>query len=367
MDWLKNIKIPHLPTKESIRGLFKIKTISQAPSTGPVLACDFGRSKIVFLEVEKSSEGLKISKFQKISRPGGGVEKDIETLKTGFEKGSFQTSKVRVSMKGQGVVVRFVQFPQMKLQDLRSAIGFEIDQYIPFKAPEVVWDCCILDENVPLQSGTGMNVLLVAIKREELYSLIQIFQGANLTIELIDVDAFTTFNALEYFYPDELKTSAAFLDIGTEISTLMVAHGGKPRFLRDVSFGGMDILKRLRRKLGLTQEQAIQQIEVDRAPTPEAMTIITEALGDLVSDLKVSFNYYLDQVHGAEPVNKLFLGGGGGYHPLVVESLQRDLGFPVSTMNIFDKIESAPDLDKEFLKKNQGLLPVTLGLCVRNL
>lgn len=365
MDWLKNLKISKLPSKESIQGLFKSKTTPQIHS-GPVLACDFGKSKIVFLEMEKTPQGIKVSKFLKIARPGGGIEKDIETLKAGFEKGSFQTPKIRVSMKGQGVVVRFVQFPQMKLQDLKSAINFEIDQYIPFKAHEVVWDCCILDDNVPLQSGTGMNVLLVAIKREELYSLIQVFQGAGLQIELIDVDALATFNALEYIAPEESK-SAAFLDIGTEISTLTIAHGGKPRFLRDISFGGMDILKRLKRKLGLNQEQAIQQIEIDKAPTPEAMTIIIEALGDLVSDIKVSFNYYLDQIPGAEPVKKLFLEGGGGYHPLVIETLQKDLAFPVTTMSILEKIDAAPDLDKELLRKNQGLLPVTFGLCVRNL
>ncbi len=211
-----------------------------------------------------------------------------------------------------------------------------------------------------------MNVLLVAIKREELFSLIQIFQGAGLQIELIDVDAFTTVNALEYFCPDELKNAVAFLDIGTEISTLTIAHAGKPRFLRDISFGGMDILKRLKRKLGLTQDLALQQIEVDKAPTQEAMAVIIEALGDLVSDLKVSLNYYLDQIQGAEPVKKIFLEGGGGYHPLVMQTLQKDMGFPVETMSILDKIDISPELDREFLKKNQGLLPVTLGLCARS-
>ncbi len=344
--------------------LLKGKSNSHLKAASTCVVCDFGKSKIVVLEIEKSAQGLKLLKFQKTSRVSS-QGKDADALKEFFAQGGFSSKKVRMSVKGQGVIIRFVQFPQMKEADLRSAISFEIDQYIPFKSHEVVWDFSVIEDNIPLAGGAGMNVLLVAMKREELYAMIQTFQTAGLEIELIDVDALASINALEYFQPEDIKTTAAILDIGTEVSTLSVVHGGKPKFIRDMTYGGIDILKRLRRKLGLTQEAAFQQIEVDREPTPEAAAVIKEALGDLVSDLKISLNYYLDQVPGAETVKKLFIAGGGGYHPLVIETLSRDLGIPVEVMNVTGKVQLGENISQDIVKQNQGMLPVALGLCLR--
>lgn len=340
----------------------KSSAAAEAPSTH--LVCDFGKSKVVFLELEKSAQGLRLLKFNKTGRISS-QGKDSEALKEFFAQGGYSTNKVRMSVKGQGVILRFVQFPMMKAEDLRSAISFEIDQYIPFKAHEVVWDFYVIEEGIPIANGIGQNVLLVAMKREELYTMVQIFQNAGLQIELIDVDALASINALAYFHPEDIKAAVAILDIGTEVSTLSVVHKGKPKFIRDMTYGGMDILKRLRRKLNLAQDQALLQIEVDREPTPEAAAVIKEALGDLVSDLRISLNYYLDQVQGAEPVTKLFIEGGGAYHPLVIATLSESLGFAVEIMNVTAKLQLVDGVPEETVKKNQGMLPVALGLCLR--
>lgn len=340
----------------------KKKAVSQVSEV--CLACDFGRAKVVFVEIEKGPHGLKLLKFQKMPRPPGG--KDPDVLKELFLKGGFQTNKVRIALKGQGVVIRFIQFPMMKEPELRSAISFEIDQYIPFKANEVLWDIYILDDNVQVNGKPMMNVMLVAVKREELYSALQVFQNADLQVVLIDVDAIVSINALEYLHPNDMAPPTAILDIGSEISTLCVVQGGKPKFIRDMTYGGVDIIKKMKRKLTLTQEQALQLIEVDRVPSPEIAEVISDALGDLVSELKVTLNYYYDQIPGAEPIKKMFIEGGGGYHPLVIQKLNADFGFGVEMMNILDKVQLADGVDPNIIRLNQGILPMPIGLCLRN-
>lgn len=330
------------------------------------LACDFGRSKIAFLELEKFQNEITVTHFHKVSRPKE-PEKVVEILKECHTAGQFTSRKVRLSVKGQGVVIRFVQLPKMKLEELRSAITFEAEKYIPFKYNEVVLDFVVLEDTLTGPSGPMMNVLIVGVKRDEVYPLIQTFQSAGLEVELIDADALAFLNAIEFCYPDVVNTAFGILDIGTEISTLSVAQGGKPRFIRDLSFGGMDVLKRLKRKLGLTDQAALEQLEVDRVPTPEAQEVLKESLSNLVSDLKVSLDYYIDQVSGAAPITKLFLAGGGGYHPIVVESLTKDLQIPVETLDVLGRVKTVQGLDLELFKKNQGLLTGALGLAVRDL
>ncbi len=364
-------KMPELPadSKEKIVALLKkLNSIGQPPPGPDIrLACDFGKSKIVFLEVENLAGKLILHKFQKSSRPSDKAM-DAEILRQAFDAGGYRTNRVRISVKGQGVVLRFIQFPQMKKEELRSAISFEVEQYIPFKAPEVVWDFHVLDENIPLAGGgNGMNILLVAVKRDELLNTIQTFQAAGLEIELVDVDSLAAINAVEFFQPDKFKIPVALLDIGSEVSTLSILLDGKPRFIRDVSYGGLDIIRKLKRKLGLTHEQAVQQLEVDREPAPEALGVLKEGLADLVSELRLSLNYYLDQVPGAEPVKNLLISGGGGYHPLVVSTLTSELGLTVETMDVLSTLQLGPEVDLETVKSNAGLMPVSLGLCARRL
>lgn len=344
---------------------FFSKKLSTASGPSVCLACDFGKSIILFLEAEKSSSGIKLLKFQKLVRPEE-KEKEAQVLKEAFEAGAYGSRKIRISVKGQGVIVRFVPFPQMKPEELRNAISFEIDQYIPFKAPEVIWDFQILEDNIPTVDGPTMNVLLVAVKRDEIYATLKIFQDAGLEIELIDVDALAAINALLFFYPQRPETPIAILDVGTEISSLSVVHRGKPRFIHDISFGGLDILKRLKRKLGLSPEQALQQIAIDCAPTiPEAAVILRESLEDLVTDLKVSLNYYLDQVPSAEPVKQVFLGGVAGYYPLVSETLKESLGIEITALDVLSKTQMGPGMESDSLRKTQGLLAVSMGLLLR--
>ncbi len=331
-----------------------------------VVACDFGKSKIVFLEMVRSPEGTVLEKFSKVQRPDDAA-KISEVIKQSFESGGYAGGNIRLSIKGQGVIVRFVQFPKMKPEELRSSINFEVEQYIPFKAHEVVLDFQILEDNVQTSNGIMMNVLLVAVKKDDLYNTLAYFQGAGLQVELVDIDSLAAINALEFSAPEDFKSAVAILDIGTEISNLSVVQNGIPRFIRDISFGGVDILKRLKRKLGLTQEAAVAQLEVDRAPTPEAAEILKESIGDLVTDLKLSFNYYLDQVAGASPVQKIFLMGGGGHAPLVLDALTKNLGIPAQLMDLLSKVHIGPLADAELVKKNQGLLTVALGLCLRPL
>lgn len=329
------------------------------------LACDFGKSKIIFLEAEHAGAKLRLVKFQKLSREEDKL-KDSDALRKAFEAGGYRTNRVRISVKGQGVILRFIQFPKMKLEELRSAISYEVEQYIPFKAVDVVWDIHILDDNVPLSSGgVGMNILLAVLKREDLNKILEVFQAAGLQVETIDCDALASINAVEFFSPEKFMEPCAVLDIGSEVSTLSVVIGGKPRFIRDISYGGIDMIKKLKRKLGLTHAQALEQIEVDRQPSAEAQEIIKQALADLVSELKLSVNYYLDQVAGAEPIKNFFICGGGGYHPLVLETLTRELGASAEMLDILSGVELAPSVSVDEIKSNQGLLPVSIGLCLR--
>lgn len=359
-------------TKEIID---KIKSLVSSPigakakpnhAPESVLSCDLGKSKMVFLEILKSPSGMELVQFQKIIRPTDET-KLAEVLSQTRQSSNFGTSKVRLSIKGQGVVVRFIQFPKMKPEELRGALTFESEKYIPFKSEEVVIDYHIIEEDPSNAPGKLTSLLLVAVKKDEIYNLVKNFQNAGFQVELIDIDSLAFFNGLEFFHPEDCRSSVGLLDIGTDISTLVITRSGMPRFIRDISFGGADLVKRLKRKLGMSEKEAFEQLEVDREPSQPAMEVLKEGIKSLVADFKVSVDYYMDQMQPPEGVKKLFLGGAAGYLPFVIKAFSEDLGFPVQSMDLGNKISIKQGLDQDYIKKNQALLHVALGLCLRDL
>ena len=340
----------------------KAPPVSESSAT---LACDYGESQVIMMQALRTPDGITVEKFHRAVKMG--EKKPADLLKQAFDEGHFSTNKVRVSVKGQGVICRFIQFPQMKLDDLKSAISYEAEKYIPFKASEVVMDFYLLDENVTHGGGSVMNLLLVAVKRDDVYPMVQSFQDVGLQIEVVDIDALASINALEYFHPETIKTSVAILDIGAEMSTLSVVRHGKPRFIRDISFGGVDIVKRLKRKLGLSEAEAREKLAIQNDKvSPEIKSILHDVLGNLVADLKVSIDYYMDQVSQSEPIQMLYIGGGEASLPIYTETLERDLRIPMHTMEFMTRIKLGPDVEAAKVRAAECYLPIVLGLCLRD-
>ncbi len=330
------------------------------------LACDLGGSKLFFLEIQKIASEVTLQRFIRIQRPEEGGDLPA-LLKQGLTDGKFISNKIRIAVKGQGVILRFVQFPAMTDEELRGAISFEAEKYIPFKSDEVVVDYQILDNQVQTEQGKMMNVLLVAAKRDEIYKTLEMYQNAGLEVELIDIDALAFMNAVEFLYPEESAKTLGILDFGSELSTLGICKGGKPLFIRDISFGSQDLAKRIKRKLGLSIQEYRDKLTGTQA-SDELQAAFHEIIAPFASEIRVSLDYYKDQMSAAEIPQTIFLSGVVGAHPLMASMLSKEFGgLLIRGIEVLDRVHLGEGISLDDLKNNEAVLPVALGLCLRDL
>ena len=64
-----------------------------------------------------------------------------ETVTRLLRENDFHSRRVVTSVSGKAVIVRYLTMYRMTAEDLRNAIRFEADKYIPFDVDEVVLDC----------------------------------------------------------------------------------------------------------------------------------------------------------------------------------------------------------------------------------
>gem|GEM_PF-964966 len=349
--------------KERAMGFFLKRPPVPFPAQ-QIVGVDVGRAHLLVLGVERKTEGMEITHFCLEPRPNSPDEVSAR-LKTIFEQERLNPQDVRTAIKTDGMVIRILSFPQMKRSELTSMLHFEVEKYIPFKSSEVVLDFQILAENIQKGESKTMEVVLVAVKQSEVQSFLSVFQKAKIELGLIDVGAFALSNLLEYLLPNTGKEPAAFLDMGMETSTFGILFKGRPLLIRDISFGGGDILKLLKRKLGLETDRVVQLTQKGAEANPEYCAVAEQALSGLVNELRLSMGYYQDHVQGAAGVQTLFVFGGGFRLLPDLQYLEKETQLLVRRPDLFSKVHVQAHLDLASIKANADLLSTALGLCVR--
>lgn len=329
-----------------------------------IVAVELGHSHLLVLGVEKKTQKPEICHFRLEPRPVT-AEAISQSLKTIFKEEGLEFRGVRTALKSSGMVIRILTFPQMKKNELVSMLQYEVEKYIPFKLNEVYFDFDILRENIPAGDSKKVEILLVAVKQGEIRELLEICQKAGIEISCIDVGAFAFANLLEFLSPELKTTPTGLLDIGTDTSTFGIILRGKPIFIRDISFGGGDILKSLKRKMGLDTDTALAIQKEESRKSPEYKTAVEEALSGLLNELRLSLGYYQGHIYGAEPLQTLYIAGRGCRFIPDPDYLEREIKIPTRRPDIFSHVNLAPHLDLSVLKNNEDLLPSALGLCLR--
>ena len=336
---------------------------SSAHSTIRKIGLNVGRANLVGCEVLHQDGQIILERCLK--KP---VAKDKALslqLKDFIKEAGFESKQVSVSLKGQGVVIRFLSFPKMSRTDFASSIQFEAEKYLPFSLSEVILDYHISENTSSGEEAATMPVILVAVRKGEVEKLIGAVQGAGLEIDAIDVDTFTCFNAFERAHAEAKQHSFGLVDFGAADTSLIIFDKGTLTFSRDVAFGGNDIAETIRKKLNISISEATSILEAPEVTQPDHRTAIEEGLDRLFQELKLSLNYYYNQQQGSGALEAFYISGGFSRMPLLPRLFEKQVEKPVKSWDPTASLVLGKGLSAETLKPLIPYLPVSIGLAIR--
>jgi type IV pilus assembly protein PilM len=332
------------------------------------------RKSIVGLDIEAGSVaaaevsvngGITVSRHGFAPLPPGAfregevVDADllVPTIKELFAREKLPKA-VRLGVANQRVVVRTLRMPPIDDRgELETAIRFQAQEHIPMPLDQAVIDWHVVGDAFTAGGDPGIDVVIVAARRDMIASLHGALQQAGLRPVGIDLSAFAMVRALvggarvavgaagyvEAPSDDAPTTDAPkiepavlYCNLG-DVTNLAVALGSTCVFTRISPFGLEGMAQKLAERRGLTLEHArqwlghvgleqpVQSIEGD----PEHVLATREALlqgaGKLVDELRMTLDYYAGQ-EGALPIECIVACGPGTSVPGLLERLARDLG-----------------------------------------
>lgn len=371
-----------------------------------VVGLDIGSSKVKAIQLRKSGGKLEIERFGVADvYPGGdrtAAQSSPFDLKCNAARKALQqagiTAKYAVSaVAGESIIVRYIQLPDMPEAELKNALRWEAEEYIPYAIDEVNIDSVVLG---PSAAAGKVDVLLVSARKDLINEHVQIVRTAGLTPLVVDVESFAFMNAFEAVYGPGGRDCFALVNIGAETTNINIYIGNTSRFSRDIAIAGNAITAAVMSKTqlpfkraeemkiavgapgGETKEEDTQQesnlISTIRG-TVERMTgsdlgddsaegIAQRAIGNtleqLIGEIRRSIQFFENQ-GGGSTVQRVFVGGGSAKMKNITKFLGGALDLPVEVIDPLRNVSVGREANRQLVEEHREQLPVGIGLALR--
>ena len=345
----------------------------------PLLAVDIGSSSIKIVELTGKGE-RKLRTIGIDMLPDGviadGIIHDMVSVEQTL-RGLLKKLKIRargrracLSLSGSSTIVKKVHFPKTASPtELSNTVFYEAEQHFQHDIEDLYFDYFDLGSRT---AADEVPVLLVGVKKDIVEQHIAAIKAAGLSVGVVDCDVTSLTNMFEYNY-GHLDGLIALVNIGANITQVVLLGDGRYVYTRDIAIGGMTYTRNLSTKLGIEMDNAeavkISASQGQEGVPPDVRQVISETNEQLVSEINVTFDYFF-QSGEAPPeyssIGAVFLCGGGSRVLGLDAAAAATLNVPINMVNPFHKIAIPKNFPMDQLLTQSYLYGVAAGLGLRS-
>jgi type IV pilus assembly protein PilM len=386
------------------------------------IGIDLGSHSVKAVQLSKFGDSPKVDKAVLLNLDSDGsdeslMEATISAMRTIAATFDAKNALLATALPGEDSFIRYLRFPKMPPDELRSSIELEADQNLPYDLTELMMDSMVLEE-VTERDETIIKVLLVAAKSEVIRQTISYFQNVGLSPSLLGVTTLAISDSFEANRGFKVDETVALVNIGASSTNIHFCRDGISNFTRDISRAGRDLTGAIQKllKVGFAEAEQMkigyghakfenntddlldtlethavgeepgegeapivaeldedgyedattEPLEMDKADDASRIVNATRpALSRLIGEIRRSIDYYEKQLY-EKSVDKLVLSGGSALFPGLDQSLADATGVPVEIVDpvqAFIVDESSPEVAA--LMENRAQFNVAVGLAAR--
>ena len=292
-----------------------------------------------------------VVRASQVALPAGAVESGevrdpgavSDALHKLWSEGGFKGRQVYLGVGNQRVVVREIR-PYLPEKELRSSLGFQVQEFIPMPVDDAVLDYHTIGE-FEQDDRKMLRMLLVAAQRSMVDLVVQAVSGARLEPLGIDLVPFALVRSVGASDPgldlEEGQVEEAIVDIGAHVTNIVVHGRGETRFVRILPSGGRDITVAIARSAGIEDdvaERLKRGQEVEDAPSPQQVRqAALQRAAAFVDEVRSSLEFYTAQAKEVQ-IGRVKVTGGGSRLEGLFELMRQRIPVPVEPGAVFGNV-----------------------------
>ncbi len=299
--------MPAVPSlRPAAQWLQRLSTIRHTEAK-VTIGLDIGSTaiKAVALGMRKGAAQRPILGQNLVPLPTGQETTDIsELIRSTIHTLQVPARSINLSVSGQWVIMRIVEMPTMKSGEMKQALPFEAQRYLPFNVQDVVIDGAVLGP----AEGNKSWVLIVACKKDLIERRLDWVKRAGFDVAVIDVDALAVANAfLNDTNGHRPGETFAIINAGAQLTNVVIFRGESPYLVRDIPWGAAKLWRHLADQLG-TEVEAVTAELSQGSSRPELLAALKVASESLMTELQLSFDYFENRF--GQPPEQVLVSGG---------------------------------------------------------
>lgn len=326
--------------------------------------------KLVWLEREKNGFILK-SAYKTPTPPKGMLSEsplDQEEMAQAIQKAALSakitTKYVNVALSENQVYTKVLEMPILTDRELRSAIYWEAEQYIPVPLANVTVTWSILYKPQKPQPTDKMQVLLVGAPSMLINKYQKIVGLSGFEIMALETEILSAVRSLT---PSAGETPTLIVNIGAVSTSFAIVRLGIMVFTYSTSLGGTAISRAIESDFGITPAQAEEYKKTYGISEQNLGGKIGKAtepiLSAILSEARKSLAYYAQRYKDL-PIRQVLLSGGTSKLPEIDLFFAQNLGIETVIANPW-KILVPSQIPKEVLD-NAPDYTIAVGLAMRD-
>lgn len=342
---------------------------------------DISDRTLKLVQIKKSKKGLSIDALNQIAIPFGiikkGEVKDIEKFCEYIKKLVVKSKKISsryvvASLPEEKSFLRVLQMPRMSEQDLKKAVRFEAENYIPFSLDKVYLDSEVI--TYPESKGEYVEVLITAMPKKIVDPYIKAIKKAGLIPLALETESQAATRAL---IKDEVAETPIYLiDFGATSTSFSVYCGNCIRFASFIPIRSEDFTLSIARFINKDREEAealkkLYGLSNQGVTGRKIAKILEPQVDELAREIKKHIEYYVsyrksNSLSDKDKIaEKLLLYGGGAELSGLSEALSKKLKIEIEKINpLVNLSKQSKDIFAKH-KRKPLVFAVAIGLALR--
>lgn len=333
-------------------GVGSIKLVSFTGNPGKLVLNSIGEAKtprVAWTKEDKSGKAVK--------EVAEAIKKLVRDLKLG---GSIQAV---TCLPEDEVVSRLIRLPPLKENEVRDALKFEAETFVPYPLDQVSIDYEVVEED---EAGR-LTVYAIAAKNDLIQTHVKLFKSAGIDLAALESPAV----AMRRAVVTAVSETAAILlvDLGEKYSDIVGLNAGKIYFTRAMSVGGESLTRAISINLGLDMASAeeykkaygLKELQLEG----KIKNAIQPVFASMAEEIRRAMSTFREDQGKAADL--LVLSGGGANLPGLAEELTKVVGIEVQLLQPFVKADTSKLVVPMDLTAEGCRFALAAGLAMRGL
>lgn len=338
------------------------------------IGIDIGVGSVKIISISKSSNGsivldamgetkTPLVEWTKPDKTGKAINEVANAIKILLADLKIKPTQAVTSLPEDEVVSRLIHLPPLKESEVRDALKFEAETFVPYPLDQVSIDYEVLDQD---ESGR-LSVFAIAARNELISAYVKLFKILNIDLVALESPAIS----IRRVVVESVSSTAGILliDMGEKYSDIVGINGGKVYFTRAMSVGGESLTRAISINLGLDMASAeeykkaygLKEMQLEG----KIKAAITPVFSSMAEEIRRALASFREEQNKAADL--LVLSGGGANLPGLAEELTRILGIEVQVIQPFIKMDTTKIVLPLDLNTDGCRFSLAVGLSLRGI